>query len=112
MHHGEDAMFTFHYISSYMTSLERQIRESLEIDSYKCDNILNGKGEWGCNLVPRASYSENSNKNLHHNLNRNVQNVHYVTITMIMVTTVEDLVINTIKLMVNVVFAETHTSMK
>ena len=32
-------------------------------------------------------------------------------ITMIMVTTVEDLVINTIKLMVNVVFAETHTSM-
>jgi len=32
-------------------------------------------------------------------------------ITMIMATTAEDLVINTIKLMVNVVFAETHTSM-
>ena len=33
-------------------------------------------------------------------------------ITMIMVTTVEDLVINTIKLMVNVVFAETPTSIR
>ena len=31
-------------------------------------------------------------------------------ITMIMATTVEDLVINMIKLMVNVVFVETHTS--
>ena len=33
-------------------------------------------------------------------------------ITMIMATTAEDLVINTIKLMVNVVFAETHTSIR
>ena len=32
-------------------------------------------------------------------------------ITMIMATTVEDLVINMIKLMVNVAFVETHTSM-
>ena len=59
-HHKEfhetdkDPMFTFHWVAGYGTSIERQIRESLLIDTYKCNNIVNGKGEWGANLVPRA----------------------------------------------------------
>ena len=51
-------MYTFHQMGQYKTSLERQIRESLIIDSYDCDNVLNGKGEWGHNLVPRARFDE------------------------------------------------------
>ena len=57
-HAGTHPMFTYHHMGSYMTSLERQIWESLHIESYPCQNILNGKGEWGANLVPRAQYDE------------------------------------------------------
>ena len=28
------------------------------IDDYPCDNILNGKGEWGANLVPRPRFED------------------------------------------------------
>ena len=56
MHPGASPLFTFHLIGNYKTSIERQIRESLAIENTKCDNILNGKGEWGMNIVPRAIF--------------------------------------------------------
>ena len=59
-HPDKTPMFTYHFISSYMTSIERQIRESLCIEHTDCDMIMNGKGEWGAHFVPRANYnSEN-----------------------------------------------------
>ena len=53
--------FTFHFKASYASSLERQIREALAIENEACDNILNGKGEWGINLIPRPSYGDARN---------------------------------------------------
>ena len=58
-HPDTQAMFTFHQIGQCRSSLERQIHESLMIDYYKCDNILNGKGEWGANLVLMTRLSDN-----------------------------------------------------
>ena len=49
-------LYTFHLMGSYTTSIERQIRESLAIENEICDNILNGKGEWVVNIVPRANF--------------------------------------------------------
>ena len=46
-HPGEEPMYTFHYRASYMTSCERQIREAILIEEIECNQILNGKGEWG-----------------------------------------------------------------
>ena len=53
-HSGVLPAYTFHYHSSYLTSVERQIRESLKIEGDKCDNILNGKGEWSGQLGPQT----------------------------------------------------------
>ena len=38
-----------------MSATERQIKEGLAIEreSREVDNLLNGKGEWGINIVPR-----------------------------------------------------------
>ena len=35
--------------------MERQIKEGLAIEAekYKCQNLLNSKGEWGMNILPR-----------------------------------------------------------
>ena len=53
-HKGVLPRYTFHYMNSYQTSLERQIRESLQIENFPCNTIINNKGEWGSNLIPRA----------------------------------------------------------
>ena len=45
--------FYFHLISKHRTALERQIWESLYIEHEECDELLNGKGEWGLNILPR-----------------------------------------------------------
>ena len=45
--------FSFHLISRHRTALERQIWESLYIENEECDDLLNGKGEWGLNILPR-----------------------------------------------------------
>ena len=45
--------FSFHLISKHRTALERQIWESLYIEHEECDELLNGKGEWGLNILPR-----------------------------------------------------------
>ena len=71
-HLGSEPMFTFHQMGQYNTSLERQIRESWLIENYECTNILNGKGEWGTNLVPRARFTD-ENPNIRLNRNRTIQ---------------------------------------
>ena len=45
--------FSYHLISRHRSALERQIWESLYIENEECDILLNGKGEWGLNIVPR-----------------------------------------------------------
>ena len=60
-------------MNSYMTSIERQIRESLYIEHTDCDIIMNGKGEWGANLVPRANFNPENptfGNNINSRLNR------------------------------------------
>ena len=41
------------------TSLQRQIMEAIFINSEPCDLILNGRGEWGINIIPRLAPTEN-----------------------------------------------------
>ena len=56
-HHSDrEPHFTFHFVASYQSSLERQIRESLAIENINCDIPMNLKGEWGGNNIPRATY--------------------------------------------------------
>ena len=45
--------YKYQLISSHRTATERQIWESLYIENEKCDILLNGKGEWGLNVLPR-----------------------------------------------------------
>ena len=52
-----------------MSALERQIRESIAIETFPCKNILNGKGEWGTNLIPRARFDEPESSCLNQNQN-------------------------------------------
>ena len=40
------------------------------IDTYECTNILNGKGEWGANLLPRALFDTEIEQNTCLQLNR------------------------------------------
>ena len=40
-------------LSSHRTPLSRQIEEGHRISSFKGEEILNRKGEWGENLPPR-----------------------------------------------------------
>ena len=54
-------------MGKYQTALERQIRESILIETFVCDNVLNGKGEWGANLVPRAMFGDCETQNQNQN---------------------------------------------
>ena len=71
-HPGTEPLFTFHHMGTFMSSIERQIRESITIENFTCDNILNGKGEWGENLVPQASFGTSETKQSM-KLNRNAR---------------------------------------
>ena len=52
-HKGQDHNFTFKVHQSYKSSLERQIRETILIDSEDPEAKLNSKDEWGLNSIPR-----------------------------------------------------------
>ena len=58
--HGNalEPRFTLHQMGQYQTSLEHKIRESIAIETFECNTILNGRGEWGANLVPRARFQD------------------------------------------------------
>ena len=57
-HHQEMANppeFSYHLVGKHHSAMERQIKEGLliESESNQCDLLMNGKGEWGINVVPR-----------------------------------------------------------
>ena len=56
----EKPVFTYEVIRSYKTSLARQLDEALLIEREECTTIMNTKGEWGINLVPRLVTEDNS----------------------------------------------------
>ena len=56
-HEGLEPNYSFRFMKQHKTSLERQISEGLLIESTEADFILNSKGEWGCNSIPRGNYS-------------------------------------------------------
>ena len=50
--------FQFGVITTCKTSLERQIKEALYIQTTKLDILLNSKGEWGLNMIPQLKITE------------------------------------------------------
>ena len=64
-HHMEqhphmEKIFSFRMMRQHKTSLERQIWEALLMETLEADTLMNSKGEWGQNHIPRASYDENN----------------------------------------------------
>ena len=53
--HNEEEVpnFQFNVVQSFTSSLERQIREAIAIDSEDPEAKLNSKAEWGMNAIPR-----------------------------------------------------------
>ena len=47
--------YSYHLLGKHRSAVERQIKEGLAIkkESREAYNLLNGKGEWGLNVVPR-----------------------------------------------------------
>ena len=54
----EAPIYSFEVIGTFRSSLERQIQEALTIENEECDRIINSKGEWGRNLIPRLVNKE------------------------------------------------------
>ena len=52
--------YSYEVMAQYKSSLQRQLMEALLIEREQCDNIMNGKGEWGINLVPRLKVDDES----------------------------------------------------
>ena len=52
--------YSYEVVAQFRSSLQRQLMEALLIEREKCDTILNGKGEWGINLVPRLTVEDES----------------------------------------------------
>ena len=54
-HPGSDEPpeFSYHLLGTHRSALERQIKEALAVEMTECNIIMNGKGEWGRNLIPR-----------------------------------------------------------
>ena len=49
----EPPRYNFTQLKRHKTCLERQIFEALAIEGADCQTLMNGKGEWGRNLIPR-----------------------------------------------------------
>ena len=62
MHLGASHRFIFHYMNSYITSIERQIQESIKIEFTDCDNIINGNGEFMVNIVSYPHFEAQDDK--------------------------------------------------
>lgn len=50
---GTPPEFKFTMTGRHKNSLARQITEALQIENETCDNLVNGKEEWGRNMIPR-----------------------------------------------------------
>ena len=53
--------FSMKVLNTHRSPMERQIKEGQLISSYKGDEILNQKGEWGQNLPPRLVVEDGRN---------------------------------------------------
>ena len=63
----EPPKFNYTLLKRHKTCLERQIFEALTIETIECHNIMNGKGEWGRNLIPRLqNFPEEDFRNTQH----------------------------------------------
>ena len=60
MHSDREPLFTFHFVSSFMSSIERRIKEGLAIERMDYDIVMNNKGEWGTNVIPRPTFEGNN----------------------------------------------------
>ena len=63
MDHGDQddpPKFSYNLVGTYRTAIERQIMEAIAIEDETCDQILNGKGEWGTNHLPRLKLTINN----------------------------------------------------
>ena len=45
--------FKFEVLSSHMTAIQRQLSEGLAIEAHDPETLINGKGEYGSNRIPR-----------------------------------------------------------
>ena len=45
--------YQFKVLGSYLTAIQRQISEGLAIESHDPETLINGKGEYGSNRIPR-----------------------------------------------------------
>ena len=50
--------FQFRLLGRHNTSLERQLKEALLIENENPNTVMNKKGEWGINLVPRLALED------------------------------------------------------
>ena len=53
-HPGQEMAFSFRFHKQHQTSLTRQIQEALTMEELEVDHLMNSRGEWGYNFVPRA----------------------------------------------------------
>ena len=63
MDHGDQddpPKFSYNLVVTYKTAIERQIMEAIAIEDENRDQILNGKGEWGTNHLPRLKLTINN----------------------------------------------------
>merc|ERR1711954_83580 len=61
-HGGQEWAYQMKILSSHRTPLSRQIEEGHRISSFKGEEILNRKGEWGENLPPKLVVEEKGGK--------------------------------------------------
>ena len=47
--------FKFEVVERCHSSLERQIKEAIHIRNEECDVLMNGRGEWGLNIIPQLT---------------------------------------------------------
>ena len=45
--------YKYQIVGSHLTAIQRQITEGLTIESFDPDHLINGKGEYGSNKIPR-----------------------------------------------------------
>ena len=61
-HQGEPWNFSITIIKSHKYPLRRQTHEEWLVEYYRGNQILNQKGEWGCNLPPKLEIDRETNK--------------------------------------------------
>ena len=61
-HPEQDPEFSMRLVKTHTRPMQRQIHESVLIDNFKGDVILNRKGEWGSNLADKLTVGDNDHE--------------------------------------------------